>query len=144
MHLMIKVVKPFGFYIDEHQVGEEFSVPLGSVEELIKEGVATIVVNNMGNNLPYDEKDYEPWEQIIEAAQPVMPVPEEEEKPLTINSVREKLGFEPLEVAPKRKAREPFWNEQSNCIDCGGKVSYWHPMNRIACDTCSNEITEWM
>jgi hypothetical protein len=116
MHLMIKVVKPFGFYIDEHKVGEEFSVPLGSVEELIKEGLATIVVNNMGNNLPYDEKEIDPFEEI-----PVV-----------------------VAEAPKRKTREMFWDKNGICTDCGGRVEYYGPINTISCDTCTNEITEWM
>jgi hypothetical protein len=121
MQLMIRVVKPFGYWIEEHKVGEIFSINLRDVNHLIKEGYAELVINNMDNNLPYDEPEIdEPWEAI-----PVEAVAEAPE-------------------VPQRGPREPFWNKDSNCIDCGGKVHYWPPMNRIACDTCENEITEWM
>jgi hypothetical protein len=146
MHLMIKVLKPFGFYIEEHKVGEEFSVPLGSVEELIKDGLATIVVNNMGNNVPYDEEYTEPWMDIPEEI--AAPVPEEEDPILTVNRVRSKLGKAPLEIvvkeSPKRRVGEPFWNRNGMCEDCGGNVDYFGPLNKMACDTCENEIEGWM
>jgi hypothetical protein len=40
--------------------------------------------------------------------------------------------------------REPFWNENGCCKDCGGTVEYNNALNNISCDTCENEIEEWM
>jgi hypothetical protein len=40
--------------------------------------------------------------------------------------------------------REPFWNENGCCKDCGGSVNYNYSLNTISCDTCENEIEEWM
>lgn len=54
MNLLIRALKPFGYYI-EHEAGEVFSIPLQHVTELIQEGLIEIVVNNKGNNLDYDE-----------------------------------------------------------------------------------------
>jgi hypothetical protein len=63
MQLLIRVLKPFGYYAD-HVVGEYFSIPLEHVNELVKAGLAEIVVNNMGNNLAHDED--EPEEDMFE------------------------------------------------------------------------------
>ncbi|QIW88730.1 hypothetical protein P59_133 [Bacillus phage P59] len=120
MQLMIKVIKPFGYWIEEHKVGEIFSVNLRDVTNLIQEGLAEIVVNNMDNNLPYDEDEEELFE----------PVPVEAVKPES--------------KVPQRGPREPFWGSNGTCIDCGGNVDYYGPINTISCDTCTNEITEWM
>ena len=62
----IRVIKEFGFY-DEHKPGEEFTIPLRHVNEVVKNGWAEIIVNNLGNNLPYAES-LEPSEPIFEEA----------------------------------------------------------------------------
>jgi hypothetical protein len=70
MKILIEVKKPFGFYAD-HYVGEKFTIPLSELEELIVKGYVSIVVNNMGNNLEYDESENELPEAI-----PVFPTAE--------------------------------------------------------------------
>ena len=66
MSVLIRVLKEFGYY-DEHKPGEEFTIPFTHINELVKNGTVEIVVNNLGNNLPYDES-LEPSEPIFEEA----------------------------------------------------------------------------
>jgi len=54
MNILMRALKPFGYH-DDHAVGELVPVKLRDVEEVVKKGYAEIVVNNMGNNLDYNE-----------------------------------------------------------------------------------------
>ncbi|WP_273125768.1 hypothetical protein [Bacillus weihaiensis] len=54
MELWVRVLKPFGYYTD-HQKGDELTIPLADVNELIKQDFVELIVNNYNNNLPYDE-----------------------------------------------------------------------------------------
>jgi hypothetical protein len=55
MSVYVEVVKPFSYY-DTHQIGEQFSVSLSHLQDLIEKGYVKIIVNNNGENLPYDTK----------------------------------------------------------------------------------------
>ncbi|UPI11880.1 hypothetical protein [Bacillus phage SBSphiJ6] len=50
----VKVLKPFGYYIEDHPIGELMKVDLIHVNDLVKDGYVKIVVNNMGENNPVD------------------------------------------------------------------------------------------
>lgn len=54
MRIFMRALKPFGYHAD-HTAGEIIPVDLRQVEMLIKNGDAEIVVNNLGNNVDYDE-----------------------------------------------------------------------------------------
>ncbi|QZA69081.1 hypothetical protein 278BB001_137 [Bacillus phage 278BB001] len=52
--IWVEVLKPFGYYIEDHPIGEVMQVDLTHVNDLVKNGYAKIVVNNMGENSPVD------------------------------------------------------------------------------------------
>lgn len=56
MNLWVTVVKEVGYY-DVHPVGEKIKIPLRDVNMLIRDGYVDLIVNNKGNNLPYDEAE---------------------------------------------------------------------------------------
>lgn len=64
MTLWIRVLKSFGYY-DDHSAGECFRMPLEHVNELVQKGYIEIVVNNMGNNKPFDEIE-ETFAEIVQ------------------------------------------------------------------------------
>lgn len=55
-YIWVRTLKQLGYY-DDHGVGETINIPIKQADELIKKGYAEIVVNNQGNNLPYDEPE---------------------------------------------------------------------------------------
>jgi hypothetical protein len=57
-YLWVKTLKQLGYY-DDHEVGEEINIPIKQADELIKKGYVEILVNNQGNNLPYNETENE-------------------------------------------------------------------------------------
>jgi hypothetical protein len=83
--LLIRVVKDGFGYWDEHHVGEVFYMPIRHITDCIQKGYIEIVVNNMGNNLNYDEpEEGYMTEPKIEVAQAVEP--RENHKPLIIST----------------------------------------------------------
>lgn len=68
MKLWVRVLSEIGYY-DIHPVGETFKMPLRDVNNLVKDGYIEIIVNNKGNNLPYDEveetKNFEEQEVFL-------------------------------------------------------------------------------
>lgn len=65
MDMLVEVLNEFGYH-DTHKPGEKIRVKLKHLNHLIKEGYVKIVINNIGNNLDYDEDELniEPFETI--------------------------------------------------------------------------------
>lgn len=61
MTLWVNVIKPFGYY-DWHEIGDKFRMPLRDVTDCAHKGYVEIIVNNVGNNSPYDEDERNPFE----------------------------------------------------------------------------------
>ena len=121
MKLLMKVIKPFGYY-DNHTEGEKVHIPLKDVNMLIKGGYAEIIVNSDGYN---EDREYQ---------EPVV-----YQQPPAVSSVE--LPTPPIARGP----RDRFWCRYTGaCLDCGGNVNYNNALNTIYCDTCDNEIPEWM
>ena len=55
LRVLVKVLKEFGYY-DLHKPEEKIHVELKHLNYLIKTDYVEIVVNNLGNNLDYDEE----------------------------------------------------------------------------------------
>ncbi|UPI12639.1 hypothetical protein [Bacillus phage SBSphiJ4] len=68
----VEVLKPFGYYVEDHPIGEVMQVDVAHVHDLVKEGYAKIVINNMGENNPVDvDLDHlDPFESQIAEVQP--------------------------------------------------------------------------
>lgn len=68
----VEVLKPFGYYVEDHPVGEVMQVDVAHVNDLVKDGYTKIVINNMGENKPVDRDldDLDPFESQIAEVQP--------------------------------------------------------------------------
>jgi len=61
--LWVKVNRPIGYH-DHHNVGEIIKIFMRDANDLIRNGFVEILVNNNGNNLPYDEKEFRTTENF--------------------------------------------------------------------------------
>lgn len=62
--IWVKVLKPFGYHIEEHKAGDTLKISLIHINDLIKTGHVEIVANNQGSNLPYDEPEDDPFLKV--------------------------------------------------------------------------------
>lgn len=65
----LKVLKPFCYHAEgEHPIGEAIPSSIREANKLIKSGHAELCVNNNGDNLPYDEPEFDPFvEPVVES-----------------------------------------------------------------------------
>lgn len=61
----LKVLDPFWYHaMEAHSIGETVPSSIAEANKLIKAGKAELCVNNNGDNLPYDEPEFDPFAPV--------------------------------------------------------------------------------